>query len=228
MSNSTRTLPDASHQVPVPVIQRLSRLLTPLLLRTPLTPNQITVLSLALGLSAAWQFAQGSYLGNFLGAFMFALSYVLDNCDGEVARARQVSSTFGHRFNTFSDWLVNASFFVGLGMGASSATGEIWWLWVGCIAGLGATINSVLQQVLDYRQGNWTKAAPQPEVAFTPLPDRVGQRVIFFFRELARGLLVTGDLGRVARCRLVPGSAGCRRGQAYWLMSFAQERRYHV
>lgn len=154
MSNSTRTLPDASNKVPVPVIRRLSRLLTPLLLRTPLTPNQITVLSLALGLAAAWQFAQGSYLGNSLGAFMFALSYVLDNCDGEVARARQVSSTFGHRFDTFSDWLVNASFFVGLGMGASSATGEIWWLWAGCIAGLGATINYVLQQVFDYRQGN--------------------------------------------------------------------------
>jgi len=186
-------------------------------------------LSLALGLAAAWQFAQGSYLGNSLGAFMFALSYVLDNCDGEVARARQVSSTFGHRFDTFSDWLVNASFFVGLGMGASSATGEIWWLWAGCIAGLGATINYVLQQVLDYRQGNWAKTAPQPEVAFTPLPGRFGQRIIFFFRELARAdfwLLVILAVLLDGDWFLVPlGAVGA---QAYWLMIFAQERRYHV
>ena len=39
----------------------LSRPLTRMLLRTPLTPNQVTTLTLVLGIFSGWLFSQGAY-----------------------------------------------------------------------------------------------------------------------------------------------------------------------
>src|SRR5262249_55160346 len=66
--------------------RKLCRRLTRWLLRTPLSPNQITVLSGVVGVLGALWFVPGGYWGPLLGALLLQFSVVLDCCDGEVAR----------------------------------------------------------------------------------------------------------------------------------------------
>ena len=69
-----------------PYDQRIARLLVRPLAATPITPNQITALTLALALGGAWLLAQGDARGADWGAGLFVLARFLDHFDGELAR----------------------------------------------------------------------------------------------------------------------------------------------
>jgi hypothetical protein len=89
--------------------RRLSRPLTRFLLRLPLTPNQITILSFIVCLLAALYFATGQYTAAIAGALLFQLAAVLDCCDGEVARVKFLESRLGDVLDITLDALGNAA-----------------------------------------------------------------------------------------------------------------------
>ncbi len=93
-----------------------SRLLTRLFLRTPLTPNQITVLSFLTGLLGASCFLLGSYGGSVLGALLLQFSTVLDCVDGEVARVKMLESSLGEWLDITLDTVVHIAIFLGVGV----------------------------------------------------------------------------------------------------------------
>ena len=95
--------------------RKLSRSLTHFLLRTALTPNQITVLSCLIGLFGAACFFQAGYWGPVFGALLLQLSAVLDCCDGEVARMKFLESRLGAWLDITLDTIVHLATFVGLG-----------------------------------------------------------------------------------------------------------------
>ena len=82
---------------PVEVLfnRRLSTLLTRLLVRTPLTPNQVTVLSFLVLLPGAYLLSTGERIALIGAGLLIQLSFTLDCCDGELARLRGLSSPFG-------------------------------------------------------------------------------------------------------------------------------------
>lgn len=96
--------------------RRYSRLLTRLFLRTPLTPNQITVLSFLTGLLGASCFLLGSYGGSVLGALLLQFSTVLDCVDGEVARVKMLESPLGEWLDITLDTVVHIAIFLGVGV----------------------------------------------------------------------------------------------------------------
>lgn len=63
--------------------------------KTKITPNQITVISFVIALFAVWCFAWGTPWMLVLGGLLYQLSYILDCCDGYVARKTKQSSNFG-------------------------------------------------------------------------------------------------------------------------------------
>ena len=93
----------------------LSKPLTSFLLHLPLTPNHVTLLSLGFGISAGLLFSRGAYLSSLLGAACYELACVLDNCDGEIARAKNLGSVFGGWFDLCADFLTDLSLFAGIG-----------------------------------------------------------------------------------------------------------------
>jgi len=99
------------------VDRRLSRPLTRLLVRWPITPSQITLLSIGFGLLGAAGLATVSYAGRLGGVLALILSIVLDCVDGEVARARFQQSAAGARLDVLGDYTVHLAVFVGLGVG---------------------------------------------------------------------------------------------------------------
>jgi phosphatidylglycerophosphate synthase len=97
--------------------RRLSRPVTALLLRSPITPSQITVISVALGLLGAAGLGTVSYVGRLGGVLALVASIVLDCVDGEVARARFQQSAAGARLDVIGDYVVNFAAFLGLAIG---------------------------------------------------------------------------------------------------------------
>ncbi|MCG8324214.1 MAG: CDP-alcohol phosphatidyltransferase family protein, partial [Thiotrichales bacterium] len=134
-----------------PLVRHLSWRLTGYLVKTAITPNQITSLSLLLGLGCALCFAFGGYLVQVLGALLLIGSYTLDNCDGEVARIKGMSSELGAKFDDMVDWIVDASFFIALGYGVWKTNGLALWFWFGCAAAAGAFID-YLVDLYKYKQ----------------------------------------------------------------------------
>ncbi len=95
----------------------LSKPLTALLLKTPLTPNQVTLISLGFGILSGVFFAKGDTSFTLLAALFFQIAAVLDNCDGNIARAKDLKSEFGGWFDVVADVLVDLALFSGLTVG---------------------------------------------------------------------------------------------------------------
>lgn len=90
-----------------PVSTRISRWLT----RTPITPNQVTVVTFLTGLAGAWTLANGDYRSVVIGAALFQFSSILDGCDGEVAKLKFRESKYGSWLDTITDNLTYVAFF---------------------------------------------------------------------------------------------------------------------
>jgi len=123
-----------------PINRRLSRRLTPWFLKTKLTPNQITGLSFLAGLMALGFFTDSRYFFQVCGALCFQLSYVLDNCDGEVARAKNMSSRWGGWLDIGCDGIIHTLFFMAVSWGLYSENLNRVYLYLGLISSLGVLI----------------------------------------------------------------------------------------
>ncbi|HWU89466.1 MAG TPA: CDP-alcohol phosphatidyltransferase family protein, partial [Kofleriaceae bacterium] len=76
------------------------------LARTPITPNQVTFLSVVVAAGAAAMFALApGYAGLVAAAAVFELSFVLDCADGMLARLRKIASPLGHLLDFLMDEL---------------------------------------------------------------------------------------------------------------------------
>lgn len=172
-----------------PLIRHISARVTPMLVATPLTANQVTAASLIFGLGASLAYAQGTFELNIWGALLFFLMYLMDHCDGEVARAKGQSSPGGEMFDSFVDGIVHATFFAGLGYGATQATDEAWWYWAGLAAGAGALINYLLglyNKLAEERERKNGGLTYDGSPESSERPEGLSQTLIFAFRELAR------------------------------------------
>ena len=88
------------------------------------SPNQITVLSLALGLGVAPCFALGTRAGLVAGAVLLQVSYLADTVDGQVARYARRSSPFGAWMDSTFDRLKEYVVYAGLAVGGIRAGGD--------------------------------------------------------------------------------------------------------
>ncbi len=97
--------------------RKLSRRITRVLLRTPITADQASVLSFLVASVSAGLLARGAW---GTGGLLVQLSSVLDGCDGEVARARLQSSPRGAVFDATLDRWSDALMLSGMASGARS------------------------------------------------------------------------------------------------------------
>ena len=95
----------------------LSRAVSRVLLRTPMTPNVWTWLILIFPLIGFLLFIRGDYLGFSIGAALFHVHSILDGCDGEIARAKYLDSEKGPGIDAIGDLISLLLFSIGLGFG---------------------------------------------------------------------------------------------------------------
>lgn len=123
----------------------LSRPVTRLLLRTPLTPSHVTLLSVAVGLLGAAGLATVSYWGRLGGVLLLVLSVILDCVDGDMARARHAQDPAGARLDVSGDYVVHLAVFAGLSIGLLREGLPPYGAWAALtlLAGVGAAMLAV-------------------------------------------------------------------------------------
>lgn len=128
---------------------RFSMRITRVLARRSLavTPNQVTVIAILLGLAAALVASRGGYAAIAIAGVMFWLNAILDCVDGELARLRFQYSKLGQWLDNLSDEIVDNAFPVAVGW----ALGGIW-LPIAIGAAAGRLVNAIVVYTDVYRR----------------------------------------------------------------------------
>jgi 1L-myo-inositol 1-phosphate cytidylyltransferase / CDP-L-myo-inositol myo-inositolphosphotransferase len=95
----------------------ISRQITRFLLKFPIHPNAWTISIFVLPLIAGVFLVRGNYISIVIGAAIFQAFSILDGCDGELARAKNLESRFGERLDHFCDFLSSLVYVLALGVG---------------------------------------------------------------------------------------------------------------
>ncbi|MGH7335743.1 MAG: CDP-alcohol phosphatidyltransferase family protein [Candidatus Rokuibacteriota bacterium] len=114
--------------------RRLSLALTRWLVRTPVTPNVITLVSVAIGLLGAPFFLSSTPALQLTGALLFLTHSILDGCDGEIARLKFLESRGGATLDFWGDNLVHQAIFACMAIGWTLSTQALWPLLLGGLA----------------------------------------------------------------------------------------------
>jgi len=95
----------------------ISRCITSFLLKFPIHPSAWTISIFVLPLIACVFLVRGDYVSVVIGAAIFQVFSILDGCDGEIARAKNLESKFGERLDHFCDFLASLLYVLTLGLG---------------------------------------------------------------------------------------------------------------
>ena len=124
--------------------RRGSRWISRLLVRTPVTPNQVSLLSLAIGLVAIWCFWHATAASALLGVLVYALACIVDHADGEIARLTFQESRLGANL----DWTIDTVIHVGIVLGIGVSSGGRLMGVVGLLAAAGVTLSAIFARYL--------------------------------------------------------------------------------
>ena len=108
------------------VLRKFSKLFTWAAVRLRVSPNQITLISFAIGLLSAYEFSRGDYWSIFTGAILLQLSIIVDCVDGELARYTRKFSQLGAWLDAITDRIKEYLVFFGLAFGAARNGEELW------------------------------------------------------------------------------------------------------
>ncbi len=134
--------------------------------RRGITPNQVTVFSLLLGVVAAAAFAGGSKAGLILGAIVLQAAFTMDCVDGQLARYTHNFSKLGGWLDSIFDRTKEYLVFAGLAIGAVR-TGSGRDVWLLAAAALGA---QTVRHLLDFAYAA-AKHQEIRETAYAPLSE---------------------------------------------------------
>lgn len=118
--------------------------------RLPITPNQVTTLSLFAGLCAAWNFSDGREMALMWGAVWFFGANILDCADGQLARLQNSGTLLGRVVDGVIDYIISVAVFFSIGVGLERM-GNSEWLMV-IIAGVSSALHAI---VFDFYQSKY-------------------------------------------------------------------------
>jgi len=189
--------------------RRCSVWITRFLVRTDLTPNHVSLASLAIGLGAIWCFWPATPASAFAGVLLYALACIVDHADGELARLTFQESRFGASLDWTIDTLIHAGLVLGIGLTAGGPA----MLVVGLLGAAGVTLSALFARYL-------------------PHEIEIGPTVGGVLRNIAnRDLFYLLLLGAATLRLLAPGLVGVAAvvvavgSQAYWVGCLARIRR---
>ncbi len=130
-----------------PISTRISRHLSHL----DIAPRQLTAVTAALALATFACLIIGTPLGLIAGCVLYHVTSVVDGLDGEVARAKFMSSKSGAALDTGVDMASNLLFMIGVSVGCARVFGSTY-LWMGAFTAATA-IAAIATMVMALRFG---------------------------------------------------------------------------
>ena len=125
-------------------LRKFSKLFTWAAVRLKMTPNQVTLISFAVGLYSAYQFSQGTFWSIFAGAVLLQLSIIIDCVDGELARYTRQFSQLGAWLDAITDRIKEYLVFFALAYGAAKDGRDLW------IPAMGMMLFQTFRHISDY------------------------------------------------------------------------------
>jgi hypothetical protein len=125
-------------------LRKFSKLFTWAAVRLKMTPNQVTLISFAVGLYSAYQFSQGTFWSIFAGAVLLQLSIIIDCVDGELARYTRQFSQLGAWLDAITDRIKEYVVFFALAYGAAKDGRDLW------IPAMGMMLFQTFRHISDY------------------------------------------------------------------------------
>ncbi|MBT4218421.1 MAG: CDP-alcohol phosphatidyltransferase family protein [Rhodospirillaceae bacterium] len=162
-------------------------------MKTPVTPNQLTVLRLLAGLSAAGLLALGTQPHIHWAAGLFVASMLLDRADGDLARMTGRTSPMGHTYDLIADALCNTLIFVGLGIGLRASEYGLGAIAMGVLAG--GSVAAILWLVLKIEKAEGARAAEIKGAAGFDPDDTMVLIPISIWLGWSEGLLLAAAIG---------------------------------
>lgn len=89
---------------------------------------------------------------------MWLLSAFLDRADGELARIGNMMTQGGHRYDYYSDSIVNSVFFVSIGIGLRDSWLGSWSIPLGLVSGAAVFLGGLFAEWLELRSPPGTQA----------------------------------------------------------------------
>ncbi len=110
--------------------RKIARPITRVLIKTPVTPNQITMIGLLFAVLSSFFFSFGVYLYTIAAIVLLKMNEILDYVDGSLARMKSKTSLSGDFLEFLVDRITFILVFLGLGWGLFAATGipMVWFL----------------------------------------------------------------------------------------------------
>ncbi len=142
------------------VSRRVSRFFSRRLVLTRVTPNQITLMGVAIGLLGAFLLSWPGYWPKLIGSLLFLLCIIMDGIDGEIARLKLMESHFGHRLDIITDNIVHVAIFLGITVGLYHDSGAtaFWILFGALLGGFSLCLVAVYQCIL--KRGEDAQSSP--------------------------------------------------------------------
>ncbi len=179
------------------VERRMSLAISCRLASTRITPNQMTLVSVAVGVVAGPFFLSAAAIWQTAGALLLLTHSILDGCDGELARLKFQQSRYGGILDFWGDNIVHGVIFACMAIGWSRAAEALWPLALGAAALLGTfgSAGFVYWHAMRRKSSDgplFTSVSNAPESRFTRLLDSLARRD-FIYLVLALALIGKAD-----------------------------------
>jgi phosphatidylglycerophosphate synthase len=142
----------------------LAFILVKIIYPTNITPNQLTITAIFVGITSGFVYATGLPNSCIYGAILFMLYNIIDCSDGQLARLKKNGSHAGRIIDGIADYLATAAVFIGLGVGHfdKSYSLGLWWL----LLVLAAISNIIQSAMVDYYRNRFLDYVLQRKSTF--------------------------------------------------------------
>ena len=107
---------------------------------TSLTPNQVTLLAIAAGFASAYAYGMGTSAAIAAGGMLIVLKDILDDADGQLARAKRLYSRRGRFLDSLGDVAVNIAVFGAITLAVHRIHTNAFTIWFGILSLIGITL----------------------------------------------------------------------------------------
>ncbi len=199
------------------VERKISLAVSRRLASTGVTPNAMTLVSVAVGLAGSALFLVPRAGAPLAGALLVLTHSILDGCDGELARLKFQESRFGGALDFWGDNVVHCALFSAIAAAWARAAGQSWPLLLGAAAVLGTIASAAFvyaRTMIRVAEGPLFTSVSRSETAFAKVADALARRDFLY-------LLVVLSALRQERWFLVMAAAG---SPIYFLLLLALSR----
>jgi len=137
-------------------------LLVRVIYRTEITPNQISLFAIVMGIFAGYFYSLGQTLYFTVGALFFLAFNILDCSDGQLARLKKNGTPVGRIIDGISDYIATVAVYLGILFGfALRSDDHSYWVIMLALAGISNIIHGIFvdfyrTRFIDYLRGRST------------------------------------------------------------------------